>query len=389
MTRGTSLRIAVLAACVQLALPALGRAEEEAEERNFGPGYYKAPGISLLSNEGKGWDLSDSLLGEDAPIDFGGWTQWGYTDGSDGLFNKHPYNVNNHQSWLYVEKKADGSEGFDWGFRVDAMYGVDGADTQSFGNHFGKYDFSNSFNHGIYGWAIPQIYGEFAYKDFAMKAGHFFTPLGYEVVPATGNFFFSHAYTMYLSEPFTHTGFLATYSGIEKLTLYGGWSAGWDTGFDQNKGGNNVIAGLSYAPIDGVTATYLLTGGDLGWIGDGYSHAIVVDTTPMDRLKFVLTSDLTAVESGGADYDTLSVNGYLIYSILDEVGVGTRLEWWKMNGASYNAFTGGLNLKPLPNLTIRPEYRVQFSATADDGRNPAGLPVDDNGIFGIDAIWTF
>ena len=151
MATRKTLWIAALAMCAQLAIPALGGAEEATEEdHSFGPGYYKTPGISLLSNEGKGWDLSTALLGEDSPIDFGGWTQWGYTDGSDGLFNKHPYNVNNHQSWLYVEKKADGSEGFDWGFRFDAMYGVDAADTQAFGNNFGKYDFSGAFNHGIY-----------------------------------------------------------------------------------------------------------------------------------------------------------------------------------------------------------------------------------------------
>ena len=70
-----------------------------------------------------------------------------------------------------------------------------------------------TFDNGIYGWAMPQAYGEVGYGDWSVKVGHFFTPVGYEVVPATGNFFYSHSLTLFNSEPFTHTGVLGTYSG--------------------------------------------------------------------------------------------------------------------------------------------------------------------------------
>ncbi len=363
-----------------------------AEEASAAPtsAYYEAPVISLLSNHGKGWDLSDEILGEGASVDFGGWVQFGYTTDSTGLFNRHPHEFRNHQTWLYVEKKADGSDGFDWGGRVDAMYGADGPDTQAFGNHAGKYDYSNAFNHGTDGFAIPQIYAEFAYKDVSLKAGHFYTLLGYEVVPAPSNFFFSHAFTMYLSEAFTHTGALATYTGLENFTFYAGWTAGWDTGFDQVDGGSNFLGGASYTPIEQVTGTYILTAGKLGWIGSGYTHSIVVDTTPFEHFKYVIQSDLVSVSKHGANYSTIGINQYLIYHFIDEIGVGARIEWWKNGGTSYYEVTGGLNLKPLPNLMVRPEGRYQWSPGADNGGiNPAGLPVDDNGIFGIDVILTF
>ena len=105
------------------------------------------------------FSLND-LMGEDRPFDIGGWTQIGYHDKSNGVFNAHPDALRLHQQWLYAERVADGSDGLDFGFRFDAMYGVDGANTQAFGNPPGSWDFLNGFDHGIYGWALPQAYGE-------------------------------------------------------------------------------------------------------------------------------------------------------------------------------------------------------------------------------------
>lgn len=383
MSWTSTLRIAGLAIGCTLGLPMTGLADEETLRSK----YYSLPVIETLSCRGNGCDLSDAILGEDSPYDFGGWAQMGYTTDSTGLFNKHQNEFNLHQGWLYFEKQVDGSDGFDFGGRIDAMYGRDAADTQSFGNEFGKYDYSNSFNHGNFGFAIPQLYAEAAYKDVSVKAGHFYTLLGYESVMAPNNFFFSHAFTMYLSEAFTHTGALATYSGIDDLTLYGGYVLGWDSGFDQYRSGSAFLGGASYTPIEEVTATYALTAGNLGWIGRGYTHSIVIDTTPFENFNYVLQSDYVEVDQ--PDYSTIGINQYLLYHFFDELGVGTRLEWWKAQGTSYYAVTGGLNIKPLPNLIIRPEGRFQWSPSGDDGRNPIGLPVDEQGLFGIDVILTF
>lgn len=349
--------------------------------------------MSVLSNDGKGYDLSDSILGEDAPIDFGGWTQFGYTSGSTGLFNDQDGSVRNNQTWLYFEKPVDSSEGFDYGFRVDAMYGSDAQDTQAFGNPPGNWDFDDYFNHGDDGFAVPQAYIELAYKDVSVKAGHFYTLVGYEVVTAPDNFFYSHAFTMYLNEPFTHTGALLTYSGFENVTLYGGWTAGWDTGFDRNNGGSNFLGGFSVTPLDWITATYITTAGNLGAIGDGYSHSIVVDTAILENLNYVFQSDFITtnedVLGSGEDYEAYGINNYLFYALHDMVGLGLRGEWWQADGTDYFGITGGVNLKPLPNLTFRPELRYQFGP-GDSDANPAGLPnMGENAIFGMDAIITF
>lgn len=345
-----------------------------------------------------GFDLSDSLFGEDSAYDIGGWVQMGYTNRSTGLFNTNPDRFNFHQVWLYAEKAADGSEGFDWGFRADLMYGTDADDTQAFGNPPGSWDYLNGWdNGGGYGWAMPQLYGEVAIGDLSVIAGHFYTLLGYEVVTAPDNFFFSHAFTMYNSEAFTHTGVLATYSAGDNVTLYGGWTLGWDTGFDQFNGGNSFLGGASVNVTDSLAVTYILTAGNLGAIGDGYTHSIVADWGITDNLNYVVQSDLVDVNSdvlgdGGTSYHTIGINQYLIYSINDVLGVGGRFEWWKANGVSYNGITGGVNIRPCDNLVIRPEVRYQWSpAEANSGGavNPVGLPVDEGAIFGIDAILTF
>lgn len=335
-----------------------------------------------------GFDLGSKLFGDDSAIDVGGWMQFGYTSASTGLFNSDPDKFNAHQLWLYTEKVADGSNGFDWGFRFDMMYGTDAGDTQSFGNNNGNWDFDGAdpgfwANHGIYGWAIPQLYAEVAMGDLSIKAGHFYTLLGYEVVTAPDNFFFSHAFTMYNSEAFTHTGVLATYNVSDNVTAYGGWTLGWDTGFDQNNQGNSFLGGTSVGLGDDLTVTYILTAGNLGANGEGYTHSIVADYAVTEKLNYVVQSDL--VNFTDTDTDTIGLNQYLIYSINDMIGVGGRYEWWKTNGSSVNALTAGVNVKPTDNLILRPEVRHQWTSDA----NPAGLPVAEDTIFGIDAILTF
>jgi len=342
------------------------------------------------------FDLSDSMFGDDSKIDVGGWLQAGYTNRSTGLFNSDPHKLNLHQAWIYAEKVADGSEGFDWGFRADFMYGTDAGDTQSFGNNNGNWDFDAGdpgfwSNHGIYGYAIPQLYAEVAMGDLSVKAGHFYTLLGYEVVTAPDNFFFSHAFTMYNSEAFTHTGALATYSVSDNVEAYAGWTLGWDTGFDQNGGGNSFLGGASVGVTDDLTVTYILTAGDFGANGDGHSHSLVADWSVTDKLNYVFQSDLfrtNDVSHNGARNETIGINQYLIYSVSDCVGVGGRAEWWKANGDSYYSITAGVNYKPMANLTLRPEVRYQWSPAANNSA-AALVPVDEGAIFGIDAILTF
>jgi hypothetical protein len=320
------------------------------------------------------------ISGENLGLDIGGWTQLGYhsEDSVPDLFNQNSGGFNLHQQWFYVERTADGSDGWDIGFRFDAMYGIDADNTQSFGNNPGNWDIGPGFSHGDYGWALPQAYVDLAYGDLSITAGHFYTLVGYEVVTAPDNFFYSHAYTMNNSEPFTHTGVLATYSASDRLTLYGGWTAGWDTGFDRMGDGSSFLGGASLALTENVAFTYITTFGDLGWAGDeAYSHSIVIDMALTENLNYVLQSDV--MELGEMNVSTIGINQYLLYSLNDRWGVGARVEWWKADGTSINGATFGANWTPHPNLIVRPEIRQEWSH---------GLAIDETSI-GIDTILTY
>lgn len=340
-------------------------------------------------------------------INLSGWVQSGYHSETTGMFNNQPDRLNTHQAWACLEKSADGKKGFDFGFRVDLMYGIDSADTQAFGNNPGRWDFINGWDRGAtYGWALPQLYAEIAAGDLSIKAGHFYTLAGYEVVTAPDNFFYSHALGMYNSEPFTHTGVLATYQGFENLTLYGGWTAGWDTGFDRFNDGSNFLGGFSWQINDMVTVTYITTVGEMGFRGEGYTHHIVLDAKVTDRINYVLQHDHVNLEQtffgfgSFTNVETGIINN-LFYTVSDRIKLGARFEWWKSNAGfnhggmslplgghnSYYNFTFGANINVLNNVVIRPEIRHDwFPASAGFGAQQPGY---DQTIFGIDTIMTF
>lgn len=322
-----------------------------------------------------------ALLGLDSCswLEVGGFTQMGYHDQiepispqpngpatrtrGDGLsFLDTPKDFLLNQQWFHIGHTADGSHGLDLGFRADFVYGTQARQTQSFGNPGAEWDNGAAWDHGVYGWAIPQLYGEIAVNDLAIKVGHFFTPLGYEVIPATGNFFYSHSLTMYNSEPFTHTGVLTTYTGFEGLTLYNGWSLGWDTGFTNANGGSNYIGGFSAELLDSLTFTYLNTYGNFGLIDNGgddsYSHSIVLNAGLTDRLTYVFQTDFLRTDN--TDIDDVGINQYLIYQYNDILALGTRAEWWKHDGVSNYEVTSGVNVQLLGNLVMRPEVRKDW-----------------------------
>ncbi|MDN5872619.1 MAG: porin, partial [Nitrococcus sp.] len=347
-------------------------------------------GESAAADE-KGFSLA-SLLGDDAPFTIGGWTQLGYTTDSDGVFNTHPDDINLHQQWLYAGRVADGRCGLDFGFWVDLVYGVDAQNTQAFGEPPPQHHWDTEWDNGIHGWAVPQAFVELAYGDWSVKAGHFFTLIGYESVPALNNFFFSHSFTFNFNEPFTHTGVLGAYKATDTLTLYGGWTAGWDTGFDRFDGGSNFLGGVRYALSDKFIATYALTAGDLGFPqGKGYSHSFVLYTEPAENWTYVFQTDLVEVNANPFGPNTNHRSGvvnYLFYTINNAFKAGVRAEWFRSGSHSLYEITAGLNVRPSANLVIRPEVRRQFGDGNEDERffaNQFGIPTGQT-IFGLDLV---
>ncbi|MEM1226469.1 MAG: outer membrane beta-barrel protein [Planctomycetota bacterium] len=329
-------------------------------------------------------------------IEIGGWASIGYHSAALPLFNSRPEEVQLHQAWVYAEKALDTSDGFDIGGRFDIMYGTDSQDTQVFGIDDDHWD--NGWDNGNdYGFALPQLYVEAGYGDLSVKAGHFYTIIGWEVVGAPDNFFYSHAYTMYNSEPFTHTGALATYTVSDDLEVYGGYVTGWDSGFKDN--GDAFLGGASLTLSDDLSLIYATVGGrfddgDAG-IENGYMHSIVADYMVCDNLEYIFQSDLleTEDEDGLTVRSTFGINQYLIYTINDCLAMGTRFEWYGADEGVFNtgndvyAWTSGINYKPHANVIMRPELRYDWVSG-----DPSGILEDDDDSqfsFGMDTIFLF
>jgi hypothetical protein len=131
----------------------------------------------------------------------------------------------------------------------------------------------------------------------------------------------------------------------------------------------------------------------MGRRGEGYSHSVVLDLTLSEKLNYVIQSDYVSLDTNPGHNDEYGLNQYLIYTVNDCWGVGSRLEWWNSDAGfnhggqnapaggshSYYAATFGANYKPHANVVIRPEYRHDWFPHGDYSQN----------IVGIDAIFTF
>ncbi len=366
------------------------------------------PCISLFPccDHGDPWTLQGHLTGDccgSSSITYGGWLSVGAYGNAHGAASNGPISFRNvgdgftvNQLWGYVEKGVDtGGCGFDWGFRADYVFGVDGPDTQAFGSSDPQAWDNGWDSSDEYGSALPQLYAQLGINDLTVTMGHFYTIIGYEVVQAPDNFFTSYAYTMYYAEPFTHTGVLAEYALGDDITVWGGWVQSWDTAFDNPNGGNNFLGGISVPLLESLSLTYaVVTGTESATATDTYMHSIVADATLTEKLEYVLQSDYGA-STGGTVGQWYGVNNYLFYTINDCWKLGTRIEWFHdddgirgpAQGDMWGA-TWGVNWQPTANLKIRPELRYDWY----DG--PGALPFDNGNASdqfsgGFDLIVTF
>jgi hypothetical protein len=337
-------------------------------------------------------------------ISVSGWLEAGYTlnaahpqDGFNGpvTFNDRDREGMMNQLYLSFERAVDnGGCGWDWGGRVDFLYGTDARFTTANGLE----DNWNE-NHRFYGIALPQAYLEVAYNDLNVKIGHFYTIIGYEVVPAPGNFFYSHAYTMQYGEPFTHTGALASYAMSDTTTLMGGVTNGWDNWEDDNND-MSFLGGIAWDGGNGRTLALTTSiGNEVSPDSDDDDlamYSIVFSDELTDRWTYVFQHDAGNWNNGaggGQDAEWYGVNQYLFYDINCCWTFGLRAEWFRdddgirVNGIgdgntiAGDSFVGdffevsmGLNYNQNANLNVRPELRMDWY---DEDGSGGPQPYDD------------
>jgi hypothetical protein len=413
-----------------------------------------------------GYDVNEAKPLKDNGIVIGGWLNGGITYNStnpDNNFNgpvtfadrANEFQLNQLNMFIQRAVATEGSA-WDFGGRFDIMFGTDSIFTQAYGvpaydvNTLQPLNRSNWDLHMLrgqnrfYDIAMPQAYGEVYIpvgNGLNVKVGHFYTPIGYETVPAPDNFFYTHAYTMQYGEPFTHTGVLANYAMNSNVSIMGGVTTGsatggWDGGWNKQLGNWGGIAGATWTSTD--KGTSINASGTLSATSE-HSHntwsmfSIVAKHNITDKMHLVLQHDHGFANqvalSTIRDAQWYGVNTHLTYDVKDNLSVGLRGEWFRdqdgfrvcspgriaaatndesgipistaANGnalstcqpASYYAITAGLNWKPVTWLNVRPNVRYDWNT----GRNPDGTaysPFDNGGrqdqfLFSTDATVNF
>jgi len=380
------------------------------------------PGAGTLLNPccclGDQWKLFDNPCLKCKNINIAGWIAQSYTyNGANPAdrFNgpvtwtdrSNEYQLN--QAYIFAEKttNTDGC-GTDWGWRADVMFGTDYRfNTASGLETRGQYVSPKVSTQRFYGTAFTQFYGEVAVNDLKVKVGHFYAPVGYEVVPTTGNFFPNLPYTFQYGEPFTMTGALATYQYNEDVSIVGGVNHGWDN-FDNSNPNMSFMGGYTEKFSDGASLALAWTAGNEQVQSLAFRQRFLqtsVYSRPLKRINenmtYVAQSDFGWQNDAllsGKDAKWYGLNQYVFYKVSDCLTYGIRAEWFRdeegfrvggflgttpdgsLRGLSGNRFgyigsfyevTMGANYKLTANTTIRPY--VRFDWFSGVSTNPGGV----------------
>lgn len=373
-----------------------------------------------------------------------GANNWGATFNGPVTLADRSWQGQLNQLYLVTERVADGSGGWDWGGRVDLLFGTDYPFTTARGLDaylYRNFSIENVAAWGFskdYGLAMPQLYADVAVRDVTLRLGHFYSILGYEEVPAIGNFFYTHSYSM-LCSPFTFTGCLGSWQPADRVTIYSGIHNGWNNFSDPMPAGSRwdvrnrdypgagstagYLGGVQIASADGrqTLAIMTTTGNELSPLGplpgDGSlvgnrSLVSTVYTNRLgERLTWVLQNDNAwqfngDVPPGNAGQQAglaqwYSFVNYLFWQFDDRWMGGMRLEYFRDNNGyvvtapirneamlgnpgywagdfagSFWELTFGLNYRHSRNLVVRPELRHDwFSPNTPATNRPFGRPL--------------
>jgi Putative beta-barrel porin-2, OmpL-like. bbp2 len=314
---------------------------------------------------------------------------------------------------------------FDWGFKLQFMYGSDAR----FIHSLGLFDRTA---HEILQPDLVEVYLNLHFPVMTdggldLKLGKFVTLEGAETIDPRTNFFYSHTYIFNFGIPFNHTGALATFHASKLLDLYAGLTRGVNTSIDDNNDSPAFLGGVGLNLLDGKLTALVSTHIGPETPGDNRHNRYLNDFTITGKptKNFTAITDLNYIYDEAADATGFGIAQYLIYTINDLFSVGVRGEIWRdadafyvtsfadnddaldaLRGGSvtmdprtvgggkttYGAVTLGLNIKPpvpkpAASLVIRPELRFD---RALNGTRPFNDSSDSNQFTaGIDVIITF
>ena len=374
------------------------------------------------------------LFGEPQQGGVYGWLDGGFMGNfaNPGSKFNGPYNAVDranepmmNQTYFIAERllPKDGSLGV--GARADLLYGEDFPLATSTGWEVTPSGNGNWNSGEFYGLAMPQLYGEVGTQDLSLKLGHFYTIVGYEGVPAVGNFFYTKSYSYQFAGPFTHWGGLANWRATDNFEIDGGLVNGWNNLSSSYANANFLGRARLKNDDNSLASTFaIVTGNEADDFSPLYQpqpvlqaanrtrYSLLFEVRPSDRLEYVfhhwLGTQADAFAGGGPALWT-GIDQYLYWAASDTWKWGARFEWFQdTNGTrvglnrpsnpnhvplpgNYYSLTIGANWVPTGNFLLRPAFRWDFFG------GPVGnprLPYNDGvswnqTMLGFDAIQKF
>ncbi|HEX9628963.1 MAG TPA: porin [Pyrinomonadaceae bacterium] len=314
---------------------------------------------------------------------------------------------------------------FDWGFKLQFMYGSDARFIHSVGL------FSDTASTSILQPDLVETYLNLHFPVITdggldLKLGKFVTLEGAETIDPRTNFFYSHTYIFNFGIPFNHTGALATFHATKWLDLYSGITRGVNTSLDDNNDNVSFQGGVGLNLLDGKLTVLATTSigpetpnnnHDQRYLNDITVTAKITDKfTSITDLNYARDEVIDAQAYGIAQYFTYAINSWLTAGIRGEIFrddkgfyvvsfANTHDPMRALEGeptidprtvgggkTTYGAVTLGVNIKPpvpkpAASLVIRPELRFD---RALNGTRPFNDSSDRNQFTAsIDVIITF
>ncbi len=313
------------------------------------------------------------------------------------LFTDHANQATLNQLLLTANKPLDPKNAdFQWGFKLQFMYGSDARFTQYLGEFNNvapgdRYQLDMVEANALF--HLPVLTG----GGIDVKVGQYSTPLGFETIDPSTNPFYTHSYIFQFGLPFEHTGVLTTTHVNDLLDVYAGVDTGTNTTLGPTGDNNGAIGG-----IGGVNLT--LMGGNLtvlalthmgpeqatrvlspeGFNANGewrFYNDVVVTYKASDKLT--LTTELNWVRDSFGFVDK-PVNGfgaaqYGSYTLTDTLTLNARVELWRDDNNFFVSSFSGNNDPVLFQqgfATVQPVYGGQGfygpSATGSTGSSTYG-----------------
>ena len=306
-------------------------------------------------------------LFKDYGIEVGGWINAGITYNANNPTNRFngpvtfadrskEFQLNQFNVFIQRAVLTEG-KAWDFGGRFDLMLGTDAIFAQAYGIPAFDVNSGQSLKRSnwdlnlccsssrFYNIALPQAYIETYVpvgNGLNLKIGHFYSPTGYETVPAPDNFFYTRAYTFSNGEPFTHTGLVGNYIVNKNWAFMGGAitgsaTGGWDGGLNKELSNWGGLAGTTWTSDDkrssaNLTGSYSKTSTRSNEPWGFYSLVLQHKITQKTLLVLHHTGGFaggTFMPDGNKDVTWYGIDMQLHHDLREDLSVGIRSEWFR------------------------------------------------------------